>query len=81
MKELLAKAEEKMDKSLNALDREFKAVRAGRANPAVLDKVLVDYYGTPTPVQQMAAVSVPREEPCRFSLGMFQPFVILKRLF
>lgn len=59
MKELLAKAEEKMDKSLNALDREFKAVRAGRANPAVLDKVLVDYYGTPTPVQQMAAVSVP----------------------
>ena len=59
MKELLAKAEVKMDKSLNALDREFKAVRAGRANPAVLDKVLVDYYGTPTPVQQMAAVSVP----------------------
>jgi ribosome recycling factor len=59
MKELLAKTEEKMDKSLNALDREFKAVRAGRANPAVLDKVLVDYYGTPTPVQQMAAVSVP----------------------
>ena len=59
MKELLAKCEEKMDKSLNSLDREFKAVRAGRANPAVLDKVLVDYYGTPTPVQQMAAVSVP----------------------
>lgn len=59
MKELIAKAEEKMDKSLNALDREFKSVRAGRANPAVLDKVLVDYYGTPTPVQQMAAVSVP----------------------
>ena len=59
MKNLLAKTEEKMDKSLNALDREFKAVRAGRANPAVLDKVLVDYYGTPTPVQQMAAVSVP----------------------
>ena len=59
MKNLLAKTEEKMDNSLNALDREFKAVRAGRANPAVLDKVLVDYYGTPTPVQQMAAVSVP----------------------
>lgn len=59
MKELLNKAEEKMDKSLNALDREFKAVRAGRANPAILDKILVDYYGTPTPIQQMAAVSVP----------------------
>ncbi len=59
MKELLALTEEKMDKSLNALDREFKAVRAGRANPAILDKILVDYYGTPTPIQQMAAVSVP----------------------
>lgn len=59
MKELLAKTEAKMDKSLNALDREFKAVRAGRANPAVLDKILVDYYGTPTPIQQMAAISVP----------------------
>ena len=59
MKELLAKTEEKMDKSLNSLDREFKAVRAGRANPAVLDRITVDYYGTPTPIQQMAAVSVP----------------------
>ena len=59
MKELLAKTEEKMDKSLASLDREFKAIRAGRANPAVLDKILVDYYGTPTPIQQMAAVSVP----------------------
>ncbi len=59
MKELLKKTEEKMDKSLNALDREFKAIRAGRANPAVLDKITVDYYGTPTPIQQMAAVSVP----------------------
>ncbi len=59
MKELLNKTEEKMDKSLNALDREFKSIRAGRANPAVLDKVTVDYYGTPTPIQQMAAVSVP----------------------
>lgn len=59
MKELLALTEEKMDKSLAALDREFKAVRAGRANPAILDKILVDYYGTPTPIQQMAAVSVP----------------------
>lgn len=59
MKELLAKTEEKMDKSLSALDRDFKSVRAGRANPSVLDRILVDYYGTPTPIQQMAAVSVP----------------------
>lgn len=49
---------EKMTKSLNSLSREFAAVRAGRANPAVLDKVLVDYYGAPTPINQMAAISV-----------------------
>ena len=58
MKETINNAKEKMTKSLNALDKEFAAVRAGRANPAVLDKVMVDYYGSPTPVNQMAAVSV-----------------------
>ena len=58
MKETINHAKEKMTKSLNALDKEFAAVRAGRANPAVLDKVMVDYYGSPTPVNQMAAISV-----------------------
>ncbi|MBQ9139608.1 MAG: ribosome recycling factor [Ruminococcus sp.] len=58
MKETINNAKEKMTKSLNALDKEFADVRAGRANPAVLDKVMVDYYGAPTPVNQMAAVSV-----------------------
>lgn len=58
MKETINHAKEKMTKSLNALDKEFAAVRAGRANPAVLDKVMVDYYGAPTPVNQMAAISV-----------------------
>ncbi len=58
MKEVLNKAEEKMQKSVGSLKNEFASIRAGRANPAVLDKVLVDYYGTPTPVNQMAAVSV-----------------------
>lgn len=58
MKATIANAKEKMTKSLNALDKEFAAIRAGRANPAVLDKVLVDYYGSPTPVNQMAAISV-----------------------
>ena len=48
-----------MTKSIDALDREYKSVRAGRANAAVLDRVNVDYYGVPTPVQQMAAISVP----------------------
>ncbi len=50
--------EEKMDKAVKHLARELGSIRAGRANPAVLDKVQVDYYGTPTPVQQVAAVSV-----------------------
>lgn len=58
MKETINYAKEKMTKSLNALDKELAAIRAGRANPAVLDKVMVDYYGSPTPVNQMAAVSV-----------------------
>lgn len=58
MKATINTAKEKMNKSLNALGNEFAAIRAGRANPAVLDKVLVDYYGAPTPVNQMAAISV-----------------------
>ena len=49
---------EKMEGALRHLARELGSVRAGRANPAVLDKVMVDYYGTPTPVQQVAAISV-----------------------
>ena len=59
MQELIRNTEEKMGKTLDALDREYKAVRAGRANVSVLDQVAVDYYGSPTPIQQMAAVSVP----------------------
>lgn len=51
-------AKEKMTKTLNALEHEFASMRAGRASAAVLDKVQVDYYGVPTPVQQMAAISV-----------------------
>lgn len=58
MKEVLNRAEEKMNKTINSLKNEFASIRAGRANPSVLDKVLVDYYGTPTPINQMAAVSV-----------------------
>lgn len=50
--------EEKMNKTIASLSGAFAAVRAGRANPAVLDRVRVDYYGTPTPVNQIAAISV-----------------------
>lgn len=59
MKELFRVTEEKMQKSVQGLMNEYAAIRAGRANPAVLDKVRVDYYGVETPVNQMAAVSVP----------------------
>ena len=58
MKEHLKLYDEKMTKTLGALNHEFSAIRAGRANPAVLDKIMVDYYGSPTPVQQVASVAV-----------------------
>ena len=51
--------EEKMKKSINATAADFASVRAGRANAAVLDRITVDYYGTPTPIQQIAAISTP----------------------
>ena len=58
MKEVLAKAESKMGKTVQKLESDYAAIRAGRANPAVLDRVTVDYYGSPTPINQLAAVSV-----------------------
>ena len=51
--------EEKMKKSVEAVERDFGAVRAGRANASVLNRIQVDYYGTPTPIQQIAAVASP----------------------
>ncbi len=59
MEKVYAKTKEKMEKCLTSLERDFSSIRAGRANPAVLDKVMVDYYGVATPINQMAAVSVP----------------------
>lgn len=58
MKDILADAESRMKKSIAVLVSDYAAVRAGRANPAVLDKIRVDYYDTPTPINQLAAVSV-----------------------
>ncbi len=52
-------ANEKMEKSINSLKYEYNSIRAGRANAAVLDRISVDYYGSPTPINQMAAISVP----------------------
>lgn len=58
MKETIKTAEEKMGKSIAALEREFGSIRAGRASPSILDKVNIDYYGTPTPISQMSSISV-----------------------
>ena len=58
MQEVFDFATEKMEKSIKALHNEFVTMRVGRASPAVLDKIVVDYYGVPTPINQMAAVSV-----------------------
>ena len=55
---LIQNTEEKMQKTVKLLSQEYSELRAGRANANVLDKIRVDYYGTPTPINQMAAVSV-----------------------
>jgi len=59
MQELIKNTEERMNKTIAVLERDYKSIRAGRANAAVLDRITVDYYGVPTPIEQMAAVSVP----------------------
>lgn len=59
MSELTKNYEDKMAKTLEALISEFGTIRAGRANPHILDKLTVEYYGTPTPLQQVANISVP----------------------
>lgn len=58
VEEMFLFGEEKMEKALNQLKREFASIRSGRANPMILDKVMVDYYGAPTPLRQMSQVTV-----------------------
>ena len=59
MDERIQKYEEKMKKTLVSLEGELATIRAGRANPHILDKLTVDYYGAPTPLQQVANITVP----------------------
>jgi ribosome recycling factor len=59
IEELLAEAETKMDHAVEHVQGEFATVRTGRANPGILNRVTVEYYGTPTPLQQLASFSVP----------------------
>ena len=65
---------EKMNKSIDNLREKFAEVRAGRANPAILNKVKIDYYGTPTPINQVAGVSVPEAR-----MIVIQPYISFKR--
>jgi ribosome recycling factor len=57
--ETLLEAEEKMDKAIDVAKEDFSAIRTGRANPAMFSKILVDYYGSPTPLQQLASFATP----------------------
>ena len=75
IKETLREAEEKMHRTVDVLKKDLASLRAGRANPALLDKIQVDYYGAPTPINQMANISVP--EP---RLLVIQPFELLKHI-
>jgi ribosome recycling factor len=63
--------DEKMKKSLSVLKEELNTVRAGRANPALLDKIMVDYYGSPTPLKNISNISVP--DPRSLMISPFDP--------
>lgn len=59
MDDILFHAEEKMNTAIEAMEKRFTNIRAGRANPAILHSVMVEYYGVPTPIQQLATISIP----------------------
>ena len=60
--EVIADAVERMDKALDSLRTDYRSVRTGRASPALLERIMVDYYGVPTPLQQVSTVSVPEPQ-------------------
>lgn len=70
----LVQYDDKMNKTMKNLQEEFGSIRAGRANPHVLDKLRVDYYGTPTPIQQVANVNVP--EPRMILIQPWEPSMV-----
>ena len=71
VKEIIAQHEEKMDKTIEALKRELSSIRTGRASTSLLDRITVDYYGTPTPVKQVANVAAP--EPRMITIAPWEP--------
>src|SRR5919206_2495028 len=71
IEDFLADATRRMDKSIESTRQEFNSVRTGRASPALLDRVQVDYYGTPTPLKNLATISAP--EPRLLNVQPFDP--------
>lgn len=67
--DFLADAQRRMDKSIEATHQEFNSIRTGRASPALLDRIVIDYYGTPTPLKSLASISAPEAR-----LLVIQPF-------
>src|SRR5918911_782119 len=71
MDDLIQDATRRMDKSVETAQHEFNSVRTGRASAALLDHIRVDYYGTPTPLNQLATINVP--EPRMLTIQPFDP--------
>jgi len=71
IEDLVQDAGRRMDKSVEAAQTEFSTLRTGRASPALLDRVQIDYYGTPTPLKQLATINVP--EPRQLTIQPFDP--------
>jgi ribosome recycling factor len=69
IEDFLADAKRRMDKSIEATHQEFNSIRTGRASPALLDRIIIDYYGTPTPLKSLASISAPEAR-----LLVVQPF-------
>ena len=69
---MLTQYEEKMQKSVENLEAEYATIRAGRANPNILNKIKVEYYGVPTPMQQLANITVP--EARTLVIAPWEPF-------
>jgi ribosome recycling factor len=62
IKELMSETEVRMDKTVEALEEDFKSIRTGRASPALVERVMVEYYGMPTPLNQLAVISAPEPQ-------------------
>ena len=67
---VLLDSEDRMDKALGALDRDFSRLRTGRASTGLVDNIKVDYYGTPTPISQLASVAIPDSRTITISPGI-----------